>query len=99
MPEPPWSIGDGGIRLRCRVIPRARAAGLSGIRNGELVVRLTSPPVDGKANAALRRLLAEHFQVAASQVQIEQGERSRSKLVRIDGPTALTPELAQLPVG
>jgi uncharacterized protein (TIGR00251 family) len=48
-------------------------------------VRVTAPPVDGRANAALCKLLARHYGVAPSKVSVVRGETSRDKLVRIDG--------------
>ena len=99
MKEPVFRAGDGCLHLRCRVIPRSRLSGFDGVRGDEVLVRLAAPPVDGKANAALRRLLADHFRVPTSQVTVERGERNRSKVVRIDGATRLTPELGALLLG
>ncbi len=55
------------------------------MRNGVLVVRVVAPPLDGRANDALRRLLAGRFDVSPSSVIVVRGQRSRDKLVRIDG--------------
>ncbi len=55
------------------------------MRNGVLVARVVAPPLDGRANDALRRLLADRFDVPASSVIVLRGQRSRDKLVRIDG--------------
>ena len=90
---------DGTVLLAVYVQPRASRNGLSGVHDGNLKISITTPPVDGKANAALRRLLADHFRVPTSQVTVERGERNRSKIVRIDGPTHLTPELGALLLG
>jgi len=48
-------------------------------------VRVTAPPVDGRANDALRRLIAKRAGVARSDVTIVRGERSRDKRVRVEG--------------
>ena len=53
-----------------------------------LKVRLNAPPVDGAANEALVKFLAEIFAVARRDVRILAGESSRSKIVEIDGITA-----------
>ena len=53
------------------------------LEDGTLKVRLTTAPVDGKANAALVKILAEHFNVAPSQVEIVRGHRSKTKVVQI----------------
>ncbi len=85
--------GDGWIRLCCRVIPRSRQSRFAEIRGEALLIRLAAPPVEGKANLALKRFLADAFGVALGRVHIEQGERNRSKIIRIDAagplPTCL----------
>ena len=68
-----------------RVIPRARRDELAGERDGRLLVRVTAPPVDGKANAAVCALLAGALGVPRGAVQVVRGETLRDKLVRIEG--------------
>jgi uncharacterized protein (TIGR00251 family) len=70
-----------------RVQPRAARAGLAGWRDGALSIRVTAPPVDGRANAAVGALLATALGVPASAVRVVHGERSRDKLVRVTGLT------------
>lgn len=76
-----------GARLRVRVQPRARRAEIVGWREGALRVRVTAPPVEGEANAALSALLAGALGVRASAVTLVRGARGRDKLVRIAGLT------------
>jgi uncharacterized protein (TIGR00251 family) len=71
-----------------RVQPRASREEIVGMRNGVLVVRVTAPPVEGKANEALRRLLAKRLGVAAGRVEVVRGGTSRDKLVRVRGVEA-----------
>jgi hypothetical protein len=71
--------------LRVRLVPRARRAALGPERDGALVVRVTAPPVDGKANAALCRLLAERAGLPRGAVTVLRGHSSRDKVVRIEG--------------
>ncbi len=71
--------------IRVRLQPRARADELAGERDGVLVARVTAPPVDGRANAALCRLIAKRAGVGVRSVSVVRGERSREKLVRVDG--------------
>lgn len=52
------------------------------------MVRLTAPPVDGEANAALTRFLGRSLGVAPSSIAIARGASGREKVVRIDGVTA-----------
>ena len=74
------------IRLDLRVIPRASREGWGGWRGERLVVHLTAPPADGKANARLKKFLAAEFGTSAGAVTIERGEHSREKTVRIEAP-------------
>jgi hypothetical protein len=80
----------GGITLRVRVQPRASRDGLSGEREGALVVRLTAPPVEGAANEALARLLGKTLGVAPSAVRVVSGAAGRNKLVSVAGLDAAT---------
>lgn len=52
------------------------------------IARVTAPPVDGKANAALIRLLAKEYGVPKSRIRIVQGETSRNKVVELPGGPA-----------
>jgi uncharacterized protein (TIGR00251 family) len=72
-------------RLEVRVQPRARRDEIAGERDGRLLVRVTAPPVDGKANAAVRRLLASRLGIPLRRVTVVRGEAARDKLIEIDG--------------
>jgi len=74
-----------GVTLRVRVQPRASKDALSGEREGALVVRLTAPPVEGKANEALARFLAKALGVAPSAVRVTSGTTGRNKVVSVSG--------------
>ncbi|MDZ7828426.1 MAG: DUF167 family protein [Halofilum sp. (in: g-proteobacteria)] len=90
MSEPDFCRWDGAdLILEIRVIPNAKRTGLAGVRGGRLLVRLQAPPVDGKANAALERLLAKLCGVSRGAVRIERGESARDKSVRIERPGTL----------
>lgn len=71
--------------LPVRVQPRASRDEIVGWRNDALRVRVTAPPVEGEANAAVQRLVARALGIAPSTVTLARGERSRDKLVRIAG--------------
>jgi uncharacterized protein len=73
--------------IKVRVIPRARRDEIGGKRGGVLLIRVTAPPVDGAANAALCRLVARRAGVPARRVSIVRGQTSRDKVVRVDGLT------------
>ena len=72
------------IHVRVRVVPRASKPGIAGVRDGALLVRLQSPPVDGAANAELIELIAKTFGAAKRDVSMESGERSKLKRVAIE---------------
>lgn len=75
----------GGVELLVRVIPRASTSAVAGTRDGRLLVRLAAAPVEGAANDALIDLLAALFHLPRRAIRITSGERSRSKVVAIDG--------------
>jgi uncharacterized protein len=75
-------------RFAVRLTPRAGADRIDGVRDGELVVRVTAPPADGAANAALVRLVATELDVPRSSLRLLAGATSRHKLVAVDGVTA-----------
>jgi hypothetical protein len=68
-----------------RIQPRASKNETVRLENGGLKIRLTAPPVDGAANEALVKFLADQFSVSKSQVEIISGHTSRDKIVRISG--------------
>ena len=70
--------------VEVRVIPRAKRDEVAGERAGRLLVRTTAAPVDGKANAAVRKLVAAHFGVPTRAVEVIAGERSRDKTLRVN---------------
>ena len=74
--------------IAVRVIPRARRDEIAGERDGRVLVRLTAPPVEGAANAALCRLVARRARVPARSVSIVRGHSSRDKVIQVDGIAA-----------
>jgi uncharacterized protein (TIGR00251 family) len=84
-----WRWDGPDLILRVQVQPRASREEFAGLHGSSVKVRLTAPPVDGKANAALMAFLAKSFGVARREVTLLQGETGRNKLVRISRPTSL----------
>jgi uncharacterized protein (TIGR00251 family) len=76
---------DGGITFDVLVQPRASRAKVGPVHDGRLKIAVTSPPVDGEANAAVIELLARTLGVARSAVSVVAGATSRRKTVRITG--------------
>jgi uncharacterized protein len=71
--------------LNVRVTPRSRRDEIIGWNEGELRVRLRAPPVEGRANEALRRFLAERLVVPLADIELVGGLSSRSKRVSLIG--------------
>ena len=88
-----WDGGD--LILDCHLQPKASKDEFAGLHGQRLKIRLTAPPVEGKANAHLLAFLGKAFGVAKSQVQLVSGELNRQKRVRILSPQKL-PELPGL---
>ena len=74
---------EGGVLLRVRVQPRARAERFEGVQGDQLRLRLTAPPVDGAANAACMAFLAKTLGVSRSRVQLRAGAKGRDKVLYI----------------
>lgn len=80
-----FSEGEKGVTFAVRVVPRARRNQISGRHGDAIKIRLTAPPVEGAANAALCAFLAECLGVRQQAVEILSGHNSRAKIVRVVG--------------
>ena len=78
-------LADGSIALRLHVQPRASSNGLAGLQGDMLKLRLTTPPVDGKANKAVIAYLAKLLHLPKSSITLRSGQQSRSKTIVIQG--------------
>src|ERR1700730_12324752 len=79
---------QGGLSFLVRVPPRASRNEIDGEWQGALRVRLNVPPVDGRANEALRRFLAHCLNVPLAAVKIASGHRGRLKRIEVQGAKA-----------
>ena len=79
---------DGAISFAIRVQPRAKRDAVVGELGDALKVALTAPPVEGRANEACIRFLAEFLKVPRSSITIASGQSTRNKIIRIAGLTA-----------
>ena len=87
-----WYRWEGtDLIIHVRIQPRASHNEIVGPMGDALKIRLTSPPVDGKANEHLRRYLSDICGVTKSQVTVISGDTSRMKRVRISSPHSLLP--------
>ena len=71
--------------LQIKVKPNSRASVLEQAADGTWVARVKAPPVDGKANAELVELVAEHWKCRKADVTIKSGASGRMKLVKVEG--------------
>ena len=81
---------DGRVRFSVRVQPRASRSEVVGLHGDAIKLRLSAVPADGAANDELVRVLADVFAVGTRAVKIIAGQRSRSKLVEVEGITERT---------
>jgi uncharacterized protein (TIGR00251 family) len=88
MASPRMTEKDGAVTLDIAVKPRSSREGIGPVQGDRLCVAVNAPPVDGKANEAVVRVLAERFKVTRSAVTIVRGEAGRKKTIRIAGITA-----------
>ena len=84
-------MSSSDVRFAVRLTPRAALDRIDGVSDGVLRARVGAPAVEGAANNALVRLIAEELGVARSSVRIVAGASSRQKLVVVDGadPSAI----------
>lgn len=85
----PYSWDEDRLTLNVRVQPRASKDEITGIHGTHFKVRITAPPVDGRANEHLLRFLAGEFGVPKSRISLIGGEGSREKRILILAPTRL----------
>ena len=71
--------------LRVHIVPTANSDAVVGMHGGAVKVKLRAPAVKDKANAALMRFLAERLNLPLRAVVLQSGQRSRDKLIRVDG--------------
>lgn len=79
---------DGRITLTLHIQPGAKKTEFAGQHGDALKIRLAAPPVDGKANEALVKFIAETLHLAKSAVILKSGQSSRRKVLEIQGSSA-----------
>jgi uncharacterized protein (TIGR00251 family) len=87
-----------GITLSLQVIPRSRKCEIAGLVGDAIKVRLTAPPVEGKANEECLRFFADIFGIPRNRLSIVTGQSSRKKTLLVSGveANALVPILSRL---
>jgi len=72
--------------ITVKVVPRASQNWLEALSDGTFVARVTVLPVEGEANRAVIRLLAKHFGIAPSRIELLSGAKGRIKRFRLAPP-------------
>ncbi|MHB1948875.1 MAG: DUF167 family protein [Gammaproteobacteria bacterium] len=80
---------ENNLFLHVQLQPRASRDEIVGPHGEYLKIRITTPPLEGRANKHLIKFLANSFGVSQQQVSIEKGEQSRIKLIKIIAPKNL----------
>ena len=76
-------LKNGVLIIHLAVVPKSSRDGVAGLLGEEIKLAVTAPPVDGKANAHIAKLLGKWFKTAKSNVEIVKGETGRHKVVAI----------------
>ena len=74
---------ENGIRFSAIIQPRSSKNEVTGVYKDALKIRLTSPPVDGKANKACLQFFAKWLGISPSEIRIVQGLSSKSKTIEV----------------
>lgn len=81
-----WYRRNGDVlTLTLHIQPGAKRTDVAGLHGEALKIRLAAPPIEGRANEALLKFIAEAFGVPLRQVELKQGGQSRHKVVAITG--------------
>jgi len=88
------TAGNGCFTLTLHIQPGARRTECAGQHGDALKIRLAAPPVDGKANAALVKFVAEALGLPNTAVNLKSGQNSRRKVLEVRGTT--TEEIVRL---
>ena len=76
---------ENGIKVKIKVEPLSSKSGIVGPYGDALKVKLTSPPVEGKANKELIEVLAKGFGITKKDIEICSGQSSKNKVVKLYG--------------
>lgn len=84
--RPSFKNGKAGAAISVRVTTRSPRTELAGIlEDGTIKIKLTSPPIDGKANEELVRFLAAIIQIPKTNIEIISGQTNKNKLIVLFG--------------
>ncbi|MDG0817077.1 DUF167 domain-containing protein [Bdellovibrio svalbardensis] len=78
-------ITKGGVRLHLFIQPKSSKNEVVGLHNGLLKIKITAPPIDGKANEGLIKFLSDFFDIPKRDIVLVRGETGRTKTVELLG--------------
>jgi uncharacterized protein (TIGR00251 family) len=92
-----WHRRSGDVvTLTLHIQPGAKRTEVAGLHGDALKIRLAAPPIEGRANEALLKFIAESFAVPLRQVELRQGGQSRHKVVAVTGSRVAPESLLQV---
>jgi uncharacterized protein len=83
----PYKEKPDGVFFQIKVLPRSSRCEVAGVHGDALKIKITAPPLEGKANDEVVRFLSKHLGVKVAQVSIVNGEHSRIKTIAVTGMT------------
>ncbi|HET7831754.1 MAG TPA: DUF167 family protein [Gallionella sp.] len=87
-----WYRQNGELlTLTLHIQPGAKRSEIAGLHGDALKIRLAAPPIEGRANEALLKFIAQLFEVPLRQVELKQGGQSRHKVIQVQG-SKIAPE-------
>jgi len=89
------SAVSGGVRISVQITPNAKKSEVIGVLEDALKIRLRAQPIEGKANEALVRFLADTLSVPKNAVSITHGQTNKRKMIEVSAPD-ITPERVKL---
>ncbi len=90
-----YSWQEEDLILHCHLQPKAANDEIVGVHGDRLKIRITAPPIDGKANEHIIKWFSKLFKVPRSDIEILQGELGRQKTLRIKSPKILPEHIAR----
>jgi uncharacterized protein (TIGR00251 family) len=89
----------GGVRISVQIAPNAKKSEVTGVLDDALKIRLQAQPIEGKANEALVRFLADLLAVPKSAVSITHGHTNKRKMIEAVAPAMTVERVKALLLG
>ena len=89
-PKKGYFMNNNYTTINIRVSPRGSKNEITGWKDNILLIKTTSPPVDGAANESIIKLLSKHYRIRKSDIIIISGEKSRDKKIQFLCPVNIS---------